>query len=44
MAIGWLVLLVASPRLKIQMSPGGPVTAIQGVQKQTHAGGDAREA
>jgi uncharacterized membrane protein YbhN (UPF0104 family) len=44
MAIGWLVLLVASPRLKIQMSPGGLVTAIQGVNKQTHAGNDARQA
>jgi hypothetical protein len=47
MAIGWLVLLVvlvARPRLTIQMSPGGLVTAIQGVEKQTHAGNDARQA
>ena len=44
MAIGWLMLLVASPRLKIQLSPGGLVTAIQGAEKQTRAGGDARDA
>ena len=36
-AIGWLVLLVASPRLKIQMSPGGLISAIQGAEQQTHA-------
>jgi uncharacterized protein (TIRG00374 family) len=44
MAIGWLVLLVASPRLKIQLSPGGLAAAIQGAEKQTRAGGEAREA
>src|SRR5439155_11861734 len=42
MAIGWIVLLVASPRLRIQMSPGGLVTAIRGAEKQTRAGADAR--
>jgi uncharacterized membrane protein YbhN (UPF0104 family) len=44
MAIGWLVLLVASPRLKIQLSAGGLATAVQGAAKQTRADGDARDA
>ena len=37
MALGWIVLLAASPRLKIQISRGGFVKAIQGAEKQTRA-------
>jgi uncharacterized membrane protein YbhN (UPF0104 family) len=44
MALGWIVLLVAGPRLKIQISRDGLVAAIQGAEKQTRAGEQAREA